>query len=894
MKIKTPHEGDSKVYKEKPYLNSNKELFGLTNKGKTKVYVAAHENIKQMMIKNKQVTTAEGKMKIVDTSWSKAMVSSIIEVVNTDNSIYGEVELKVHNASNDKKKGATLEIRKLSDSEYCHVELLRNIITSLLDKFMKNEDLKTSNSRFKTEKESFKCIICQWETRSEPALKGHMKKLHSTGKPFVCDKCGQTSESKSKLQTHVRLNHEKETRKRFTPSFKCEECESTFTKKERLAEHIVSQHGENTEAVIVRNDSLASPPRKKLETVIESNEEEEMLELDSMEIVVERELNTKILQEKRINELEFLVEKMIDEKKQDKECIAELANDLADMLEEKKKDEQRILALEKSLEGLEKSEHKEGNKHVVPVHDAHISKLKGFKLRYKTIGDGACFTNAIAVHVSKDENESKNIKRRLNHHIADNYENFYKFILPLPYKETVGVGKGSKDVELKTKEELLEFLRSDESLNVYSNAHDVLAAANLFKTRIHTFTYTGKEGIWSEVAPHDEMSSCAEFKEEWIPDIFLYHSMDNHFDLLVKDGDFFPMESQLSSVENGSCKPEQSRAGFTPQEVLNVEELLVEDLSEDKSETKVELEEEFTLVRGKNSGHRRADPQSYAEKVKSTTKTFKCFKCDKELESQGLLDSHVKQLHGRQNFSCDVCQSEFKKRLDLEMHRIEQHETQESDEWNCNDCAFQATDPLELMKHLKIKSHQPSPNIKDKRKIFQDYRRCYTCDLEVDGYFNLMNHRKEEHPSKRKCRNFPGGNCTWGKNCWYVHSEELMDVDESFKEEKTKYNCYNCHIEFETKDDFKKHKKREHWTNVETCTKFLASKCDRSEDNCWYLHENAKPYKYSSHQSPEKSLGFRKAPTNQPPDQVQIILETIKSLDLRVQNIEKKEVELTN
>ena len=59
--------------------------------------MAAHENIKQMMIKNKQVTTAEGKMKIVDTSWSKAMVSSIIVVVNSDNSIYGEVELKVHN-----------------------------------------------------------------------------------------------------------------------------------------------------------------------------------------------------------------------------------------------------------------------------------------------------------------------------------------------------------------------------------------------------------------------------------------------------------------------------------------------------------------------------------------------------------------------------------------------------------------------------------------------------------------------------------------------------------------------------------------------------------------------------------------------------------------------------
>ena len=46
-----------------------------------------------------------------------------------------------------------------------------------------------------------------------------------------------------------------------------------------------------------------------------------------------------------------------------------------------------------------------------------------------------------------------------------------------------------------------------------------------------------------------------------------------------------------------------------------------------------------------------------------------------------------------------------------------------------------------------------------------------------------MNHRKDVHPSKRKCKNFPAGKCTWGKTCWFVHSEELMDVDESFKQE---------------------------------------------------------------------------------------------------------------
>ena len=46
-----------KVYKEKPYLNSSKEPFGLTIKGRSKEYVAAHENIRGLLIKGKRIST---------------------------------------------------------------------------------------------------------------------------------------------------------------------------------------------------------------------------------------------------------------------------------------------------------------------------------------------------------------------------------------------------------------------------------------------------------------------------------------------------------------------------------------------------------------------------------------------------------------------------------------------------------------------------------------------------------------------------------------------------------------------------------------------------------------------------------------------------------------------
>ena len=107
--------------------------------------------------------------------------------------------------------------------------------------------------------------------------------------------------------------------------------------------------------------------------------------------------------------------------------------------------------------------------------------------------------------------------------------------------------------------------------------------------------------------------------------------------------------------------------------------------------------------------------------------------CACELRSQTLLTYHMEKQHCLK-YSCNACNLDFEKSLELEMHKIEQHETpQRSDEWNCNDCAFQASVPTELMKHLKLTSHQLSSDITEKRKVFQDYKQCYTCNLEFDG-----------------------------------------------------------------------------------------------------------------------------------------------------------------
>ena len=154
-----------------------------------------------------------------------------------------------------------------------------------------------------------------------------------------------------------------------------------------------------------------------------------------------------------------------------------------------------------------------------------------------------------------------------------------------------------------------------------------------------------------------------------------------------------------------------------------------------------------------------------------------------------------------------TCDEVFGTNLDLKNHMLKKHTKVNSDEWNYNYCPFQFNDASSLINHLKMSSHQPSKEL-DKKKTFQEYKQCFTCKMEFDGYYNLMNHRKIVHPSSKRCRNFPKS-CTFGKECWYVHSEEPMDIDESpaAKANSWNFKCNLCDEIIDERRDFMKHKK---------------------------------------------------------------------------------------
>jgi len=111
---------DYKEYKEAPYPNSDKEMSGLTLKGKSKSFIGAHEKFKELMKNGKQYDFKGGYMKILDASNKKGSVVAIIEVCESQVP-RGNVEMKVYEPSRNKKKGATIELRRLSESEYTQV-----------------------------------------------------------------------------------------------------------------------------------------------------------------------------------------------------------------------------------------------------------------------------------------------------------------------------------------------------------------------------------------------------------------------------------------------------------------------------------------------------------------------------------------------------------------------------------------------------------------------------------------------------------------------------------------------------------------------------------------------------------------------------------------------------
>ena len=81
-----------------------------------------------------------------------------------------------------------------------------------------------------------KCLVCNFSTHSELALKRHMTTSHGP-KDNKCSTCNYSSASEYNLRKHVRSVHEKKER-----SNKCSMCDFTSVQKGALTLHVKHVH----------------------------------------------------------------------------------------------------------------------------------------------------------------------------------------------------------------------------------------------------------------------------------------------------------------------------------------------------------------------------------------------------------------------------------------------------------------------------------------------------------------------------------------------------------------------------------------------------------------------------------------------------------------------------
>ena len=623
-----------------------------------------------------------------------------------------------------------------------------------------------------------KCDICDWKTREKRLLSAHRKRMHGVLLTNIkCNECYFETGKLIEIDNHKSIKHsnkasvnticneqkEDDSRKRVISCFKCTEtnCESTFDSEQKLQDHNQNQHASDKvlDNILVSADN--SPPRKKplfIEGIIDMamDIDENILSEDFVGQV--SLLNEEINKLKTLNEVLRADKSIIEQELETTKVQSTQKDDQNKQLRnENNKLKADLVSKHSKCDNCENNSQgkQDLNKHSVSVQEGHKEFLRGFKSIVKAKPDGACLFNCTSLHIYGDESKSVDIRKSVNAHIYKNWS-FYRNKVALPFTETVITKNGKKVIKCDTEEEFLAFILSEDSNKAFSNFLEIIALSNILDIKINIFTY-GKDipkPRWTEIVPNAEIRDPINTLDgKSIDDMYLYHSNDNHFDLLLPNH-----ESQAKDKEKRDSVHLMGNNSY--------DEIDMEELDDEKTELSTE----------KNDIH-------------------KCNQCESVFSSKHQLLRHFSQIH------------------------------EDVDEWNCNDCDYQANNSSSLMNHLKLTKHQPSEgNVKSISNIWK----CNNCEQEFTTYPSLMKHRKNEHNQTKVCKYFLDNKCNFSADvCWYQHSHQ--------EKQQSKFKCKHCEIEFPDLNLMMLHKKKEHNQTVK-CKYYLNGTCKKSSEACWFLH----------------------------------------------------------
>ena len=302
-------------------------------------------------------------------------------------------------------------------------------------------------------------------------------------------------------------------------------------------------------------------------------------------------------------------------------------------------------------------------------------------------------------------------------------------------------------------------------------------------------------------------------------------------------------------------------------------------------EAEDEAEDAETLLRYKNSGSSRQGPQIPNENKRKLTESpkkvadnkrkkadFACNVCERKFVAENSLSTHKKTHELKEN--CSKCDDKFLTKKELSSHIERDHKKSfagANKDYNCNDCFLQFENSLQLKKHAERTMH--TPNEHDEK--------CFTCEKLFPSYRQLMNHRKSEHPSNKKCRYFLQDQCKFNENvCWYSHEKNTKSEADVSSSENA---CNECDANFTSKKELMKHKKLVHKQNIQKCRKYLQGNCAFEEQICWFSHEIVQQNK---EKETEQQVFWEEKDTT-PPDQIENIYAIIARLSQQVEQMMK-------
>ena len=504
-----------------PKNASEENKSGITIKGKDSGYINANKRISEMFRnKGDKFVINDIELRISDTPKNKPIT---IEV-KPKGGLTGGANLKMYDINN--RGGATIHITRVSGGDMLHVTTLaRNVIKYLLDNIISGsitEDIiqsysKVSEIRLK-ECSDKSCDMCDKVCPTEHGLKLHKARVHQSVLQFNCKECKETFKSRGDFDKHSLSVHDEKV--------------SPDAKKIRLNDTIERENKKESREIEIQVTEFDIEFQQEYE-------ENEKMEVDEKEeTILQKREDEKVLRKQR------MVEKEVEEMKEEHQRKQKLKEDQersrkrqisTEKKKRKKKARKERMNKEEKIEVIEKENDK--IKHIDAKYANMFTEvglnIDDYKL-YKVRGDGACGANATALACHNDQKLGPYVRRNINDYIVEHYE-FFESHITFPHTQFVG----NKEKKFNNKTEYLNFLKENsESGWLWMDHVDFQAVSNSYQISIHILT-TDVANVpepgarWTHISPDTRLRSYC-LVPEGLPDMWLRHVDNHHFELIVK------------------------------------------------------------------------------------------------------------------------------------------------------------------------------------------------------------------------------------------------------------------------------------------------------------------------------------------------------------------------